>query len=115
MPGVFVLVMFPSMLLGAVLVSLGLDLSGGAAVSMALLVMLVGVVFVSLAMAMRRQHPSHQGGDRRLSQDDFARLRDALERQAVPEEISDQETGRFGDLDRWRDDGGYRSPPAESR
>jgi hypothetical protein len=74
---------------------------------MALVVVLVAGIFVMGAMSMRRQ-PG--GGDRRLTEDSFARFDDALERQAVPVEVDDEETGRFGDLDRWRDDGGHRSP-----
>jgi hypothetical protein len=76
---------------------------------MVLVAVLVAGIFVMGAMSMRRPQG---GGDRRLVEDRFARFDDPLERQAVPVEIADQETGRFGDLDRWRDDGGHRSPAA---
>ncbi len=110
MPGVFILVTFPTMLLGAVLVIMGLELTGVAAVSMVLLVILVGVVFVSLAMSMRRQHPSRDGGDRTVSEDRSAPVEAEPDREAIPEEIEDVDTARYGDLTRWTDDGGPRSP-----
>lgn len=111
MPGVFVLVMFPTLLLGALLVILSLGLTGAAAVSMVLLLALLGVVFVSLAVAMLRQHPSHDGGDRRRSEDGFAAVEKSLDDEAVPEEIGDDDDDvRDGRLDRWDDDGGWRSP-----
>ena len=111
MPGAFVLIMFPTFLLGAVLISLGLDLSGGAAIAMTLCVAFVGVAFVSLALSMRRQHPSHGGGDSRLSVDPVPPLDDdVVDFDAVPEEIHEEETGRLRDLERWSDDGAPRSP-----
>ena len=111
MPGAFVLIMFPTFLLGAVLISLGLDLSGGAAIAMALFVAFVGVAFVSLALSMRRQHPSHGGGDSRLSEHGLLPLDDEdVYLGAVPEHIRDLDTGNPRDLERWSDDGAPGSP-----
>ena len=111
MPGVFVLIMFPTFLLGAVVISLGLDVSGGAAIAMGLFVTFLGVAFVSLAMAMRRQHPSQDGGDRRLSEDRFPPIDDDdPEVVALPGEIHEVESGRVRALARWSDDGAPHSP-----
>jgi hypothetical protein len=110
MPGAFVIFLFPTFLLGSILVSLGLDVSGGAAIAMVLFVTFVGVAFVSLALSMRRQHPSHDAGDQRLLEDRFPPLDDdVLDLHAVPVEIHEQDTGRFRDLERWADDGAPRS------
>ena len=113
MPVVFIVVTFPVILLASVLSIMGLDLSGAAAVSMVLLVVVLGVIFVSLAMTMRRQHPSQDGGDRRLSEDRFAPLENDLDRQAVPLEVFDEITTPYGAIARWTDDGapaGAREP-----
>jgi len=111
MPGAFVLIMFPTFLLGAVIISLGLDVSGGAAIAMGLFVAFLGVAFVSLAMAMRRQHPSQDGGNRRLAEDRFPPPdHDDLEVDAVPEMIHEEDSGRVRALARWSDDGAPRSP-----
>ena len=113
MPVVFIVVAFPIILLAAVFSIMGLELSGAAAVSIVLLVMVLGVVFVSLAMTMRRQHPSQDGGDRRLSEDRFAPVEIDLDldRQAVPLEVMDEITRPYGAIARWTDDGA----PADAR
>lgn len=111
MPVVFIVVTFPAILLASILSIMGLELSGAAAVSMVLLVMVLGVVFVSLAMTMRRQHPSQDGGDRRVSEDRFAPLENDLDRQAVPVEVHDEITTPYGAIGRWTDDGA----PADAR
>jgi hypothetical protein len=111
MPVVFIVVAFPTILLAAVFSIMGLDLAGAAAVSIILLVMVLGVVFVSLAMTMYRQHPSQDGGDRRLSEDRFAPLENDLDRQAVPVEIANEINTPYGAIGRWTDDGA----PADAR
>ena len=105
MPVVFIVVTFPVILLASIFSIMGLELSGAAAVSMVLLVMVLGVVFVSLAMTMYRQHPSQAGGDRRVSEDRFAPLENDLDRQAVPVEVHDEITTPYGAIARWTDDG----------
>lgn|SRR5688572_26275786 len=116
MPGVFILVTFPALLLATVFVILGFGVTGGAAIAMGLLAALVGVVFVSLVVTMLHQHPSQDGGDPRVSEDRFAPLEESLERGAIPELVLDDDDVRRGSLDRWNDDGGQRSPgnPASS-
>jgi hypothetical protein len=82
-----------------------------AAFILVMVVMLLGALFLSLAVSMRRQRASPGGGGRRLSDDSFARLDAALEDEAVPEAISDDEvTDRLRGLERWTDDGGTRTP-----
>lgn len=106
MPSVFVLATFPTMLIASLLIILSLDLSGAAAVSVVLLVAVLGVVFISTVMSMRRQHPSQDGGDRRMSEDRFAPVETELDREeAVPEPIAEQTTARYGAVEPWIDDG----------
>jgi hypothetical protein len=110
MPGVFILVTFPTLLLGAILIIQSLALSGAAAVSVVLLIALVGVVFVSLVVTMLHQHPSQDGGDRRQSEDRMSRVEDSLELDAIPAVIVDADDVRADQVDRWDDDGGWHRP-----
>jgi hypothetical protein len=109
MPGVFILVTFPALLLATVFVILSFGVTGGAAIAMVLLAALVGVVFVSLVVTMLHQHPSQDGGDPLNWEDRFAPVEESLEQGAVPELVADDDRVRRGSLDRWNDDGGQRS------
>lgn len=109
MPGVFILITFPALLLATVFVILSFGVTGGAAIAMTLLALLVAVVFVSLVVTMLHQHPSQDGGDPRASEDRFTPLEDPLEGEAIPQLVVDDDDGvRRRSFDRWNDDGGQR-------
>ena len=106
MAGVFILILYPAVLLGSIMVIVGLELSGGAALAMLGFVLTVGAVFISLVRAMRRQQPSLDGGDLRAAEDHYEPI-DAED--AIPLEIDDERVRR-DDLERWSNDGAPAQP-----
>jgi hypothetical protein len=69
MPIAIILTIMPAALLGTVMVLMMPGEDRSTALAMGFAVLVVGILFVSVIVLMRDQHPSHAGGDSHLPQD----------------------------------------------
>lgn len=119
MAGALILTILPIMLIVTVLFLISGHLDPGAAVGLAALLGLVGIVFVALLRSARRQQPSRAHGDRNRSEDPSEEEEDERERAKsavrLGEEVRASEAARDvrraeDAMSRWDNEGGSPRP-----
>lgn len=114
MPLAIILMIMPAALLGTVMVLMMPGHDGATSMAMGVGVVLVGILFIAIVVAMRGQHPSQAGGDSHLPQDRSSLdtgAEDALEDAVTPTtwlSAAERKDNDIPDLGRWTDDG---APP----
>ena len=119
MPIALILTIMPAALLGTVMVLMVPDDDRVTAMAMGVGVVFIGILFIAIIVAMRRQHPSQAGGDSHLPQDrspadpdrqddDLDAFDDAVTPTTWLTTAEEQRDDGRPDLGRWSDDG---APP----